>query len=202
MRLRCEATAQFRAASIAVSASSESSGRPHPWFAGPTHSRGVAVAAPSVGVEPEHVGSVRFVPGDGAFDFLAMGAVAAPGVGEVFGVERGVAAKDVGFAEAKLAGAGECPDGDACAADAGFAAADGGVAIHAGEALAEIARDDLQAGQLFPPVSWRTGVRRARRGDIPVALSAAAALPELALRGGSVGDRNVATPCSACLDAL
>lgn len=41
-----------------------------------------------VGVEPEHVGSVRFVPGDGAFDFLAMGAVAAPGVGDVFGMER------------------------------------------------------------------------------------------------------------------
>ena len=102
-----------------------------------------------VGVEPQHTGSVRLVFGDGACDFRAMGAVVGPGVGEVFGVERGIAAEKIGFAEAKLAGAGECPDRNARAADAGFAPADGGVAVHAGEALAKVARHDLQQGRFF-----------------------------------------------------
>ncbi len=102
-----------------------------------------------VGVEPQHTGSVRFVFGDGAFDFRAMGTVVGPGVGEVFGVQRGIAPENIGFAEAKLAGAGKCPDRNARAADAGFAAADGWVAVHAGEALAKVARHDLQEGRFF-----------------------------------------------------
>ena len=53
-----------------------------------------------VGAEPQHTRSVRFVFGDGACDFRAMGAVVGPGVGEVFGVERGIAAEKIGFAEA------------------------------------------------------------------------------------------------------
>jgi hypothetical protein len=102
-----------------------------------------------VGLEPQHTGSVRLVFGNGACDFGAMGAVVGPGVGEVFGVQRGIAAEKIGFAEAKLAGAGECPDRNARAADAGFAPADGGVAVHAGETLAKVARHDLQQGRFF-----------------------------------------------------
>ena len=102
-----------------------------------------------VGVEPEHASSVRLVFGNGAFNFLAMAVMVGPSVGEILGVQRGVRAKDVRFSKAALAGADKCPDRDARAADAGFAAADGGIAIHAGKALSEIACDDLQERGLF-----------------------------------------------------
>ena len=70
-------------------------------------------------------------------------------MGDILGVQRGVGAEDVRLDEPALTGADERPDRNAGAADAGFSAADRGIAVHTGKALAEIARDDLQERGLF-----------------------------------------------------
>lgn len=69
--------------------------------------------------------------------------VGSPLVSEVFGAERRLAAKNLGFAVAKLPGADETPNRDAGANDTCFSAADCGVLIHTGEAIAEFVRNRL-----------------------------------------------------------
>lgn len=102
-----------------------------------------------VGIQTKHAPSVRFVFRNRAFDLPAVRVVVCPRMSKILRVQRGIGAEDVRLAETALACANKCPDGDARAADAGFAAADGGIAIHAGKALAEITRDDLQKRGLF-----------------------------------------------------